>query len=264
MNAGAQKKVLKHNLDCFKESNEMISPGMPTPSEIGEIFTSHVLVSMEEELQLGEKSYEEINAKYKILTSGEKYRNISQILKTLVAQISKFGNPAKNAKFGKYSSHYKIYLLESEEINAFTAGARIYVTTGIYNFCQSKDELACIIGHEIAHNELGHLDQKIKEEKTTKLLWGWTGIEDLFYLAAILINLPFNQLNEGHSDLFGTDLVNAAGYNPCAVVSLWERMQKKSGDKNFLDMLSTHPYSGDRANCTGRYLKSRMLRSCRN
>ena len=47
---------------------------------------------------------------------------------------------------------YRISILKSEEINAFaTLGGYLYITTGLLNFVDSYDELAFIIGHEVAH-----------------------------------------------------------------------------------------------------------------
>jgi Zn-dependent protease with chaperone function len=56
--------------------------------------------------------------------------------------------------------------MDMDELNAFTCGGKIFVTRKLYHFCLSDSELAAIIGHEIAHNELKHINDNISRNKT--------------------------------------------------------------------------------------------------
>lgn len=253
----AQTKT-HHDLSCFKNAvNQMES----VEKDVFNVLSPDVKVSKDDELQVGNAVFQEMQKKYTFISSGESYEKLNQILRNLIAQISSFQNPSTHPLFGKYVEQYKIYLIQSEEINAFTAGAKIFVTTGIFNFCKNNDELACIIGHEISHNELGHIYEKVKRQKASQIMFGG-GLGNLAYFAASLMTTPFNQLNEGHCDFFGIDLAEAAGYNGCSTVSLWRRMSEKSGEKNFLDLFSSHPYSGDRSECCKKHIRNNYEKSC--
>jgi predicted Zn-dependent protease len=249
-----QKKNTNHDLSCYDN-------GTLIGSEFETAMLESIPVSINEELEVGKAVYDEMAGEYKILTSGSAYDRVFRIMNQLTAQISKFNNPSKNPNFGKYNSYYKIYVIESDEINAFTAGARIFITTGIYNFCNNDSELAAIIGHEISHNELGHIAKHIKRQKGANSFFG-SGLGDLAYFAGRLMTTPFGQTDEGHCDLFGMDLAKSAGFLPCKTVDLWERMAENSGEKSFLNLFSSHPYSGDRATCAQGHLKENYSLHC--
>ena len=249
-----QKKSTNHDLSCYDN-------GTLIGSEFENSLLESISVSMSEELEVGKAVYNEMAGKYKIKTSGEAYDEVSRILNQLILQISKFNNPTSNPNFGKYKTYYKIYIIESDEINAFTAGARIFITTGIYSFCKNESELAAIIGHEISHNELGHIGKHLKRQKGATSFFG-NSLGDLAYFAGRLLTLPFGQTDEGHCDLFGMDLAKSAGFLPCKTVDLWERMADNSGEKSFLNLFSSHPYSGDRATCAQGHLEENYSLQC--
>lgn len=248
----AQKKNTNHDLSCYDNGTLLLK-------ELEESALSSFEVTVEEELEVGNAVYDEMKEKYTILTSGSKYDKVNSIKSRLVSQISKFNNPTSHPNFGKYNSHYKIYIIESDEINAFTAGARIFVTTGIYDFCKNDSELASIIGHEISHNELGDIAMHIKRQKSVQIFGGMGSIA---YMVGQILTMPFGQTDEGGCDLFGMDLSKSAGFAPCNTINLWERMAEKSGEKTFMNLFSTHPYSGDRATCAAEHLKKNYKLNC--
>jgi predicted Zn-dependent protease len=249
---------MNHDLSCYKN---FFNQWGEIEKSTFESFGPDVIISVDEEVKLGEEAYKEVAEKYKIIKSGPAYEKLVSQLNLLKEQISKFQNPTKNKSFGKYKDFYKIYLIETNEINAFTAGAMIFVTTGIYDFCKTDDELACIIGHEIAHNELGHIQDKLKHQKASQKMFG-NGFGDMANIVGSILTTPFNQLNEGHCDLFGVDLAEKAGFQGCKTVTLWKRMNEKSGGSNFMNFFSSHPYSGTRAECCKKYLSTEYNKSC--
>lgn len=207
--------------------------------------TSGPEVSVAEEEEVGDNLLQQCKQEYQFVTSGPKIDNLRKILVLLVANISK-----------PKGFHYEIHLIKSDELNAFTAGAKIFVTTKMYEFCTSNDELACIIGHEINHNELGHIKQHIQKEK----LLGAEGSQLLS-----MIDIPFNQKKETHCDFTGIDLAIAAGYNGCVNIGLWKRMKKESNEGEFDTMenlFRSHPYSEKRAICSKRHIKNNYGFDC--
>ena len=250
----SQKKNTNHEISCYDSNGFSL-----TQRAMEESLLRSVSVSVDEELEVGKAVYDQMGSEYTIKTSGVQYDKVLNIMNKLSVQISKFNNPSKNENFGKYKTNYKIYIIESDEINAFTAGARIFVTTGIYNFCKNDSELAAIIGHEISHNELGHIGMHLKRQKGAQVFGDFGG---LAYVVGRVLNTPFGQIDEGHCDMFGMDLAKAAGYLPCKTIDLWERMAEKSGDKTFMNLFSSHPYSGDRAKCAKNHLESNYSLNC--
>ncbi len=250
----SQKKNTNHDISCYDENGFSL-----TQRSMEESFLRSANVSVDDELEVGKAVYDQMGSEHTIKTAGVQYDKVLNIMNKLTSQISKYNNPSKNDNFGKYKSHYKIYIIESDEINAFTAGARIFVTTGIYNFCKNDSELAAIIGHEISHNELGHIGMHLKRQKGAQVFGDFGG---LAYVVGNILNTPFGQIDEGHCDLFGMDLAKLAGYLPCKTIDLWERMAEKSGDKTFMNLFSSHPYSGDRAKCAKNHLERNYNLNC--
>ncbi len=207
-------------------------------------------VSIKEEQEVGEQLYKGCQ---------EKYRFINDSRKTKLSQIkSKLQRAIKNPR----GFDYKIYLIESSEINAFTAGGYIFVTTAMYKFIKNDDELACVIGHEMAHNECNHINHQLKKQKVNEEVLG------VFFGSAadalsFFLTTPFNQKRETESDFHGIDYAVVAGYNSCNVINLWTRMaeMESKGDK-IDEMMRTHPYSSKRSTCCGNHIQANYKFNC--
>jgi len=242
----SQKKKIVYDFTCMESSATNWLSDMEK-----NLFDSYGSeVSLMEEKELGQTLLTECKIEYKFIESGSELHNLKKILKSLKAQI-------KNPK----GFDYEIYYIDDKTINAFTAGGKIFFTSGMYKFCLDKNEIASIIGHEISHNELGHIKQNISKAKTYDYYLGkefgeWT------LLISNLITMSFNQKNETHCDLVGIDLAQGAGYQSCNAVSLWKRMQIKDGPESDLNFLSTHPYSGRRAECARFHLQKNYSINC--
>ena len=242
----SQKKKIVYDFTCMESS----ATNWLSDMEKNLIDSYGSEVSLMEEKELGQTLLTECKMEYKFIESGSELHNLKKILKSLKAQI-------KNPK----GFDYEIYYIDDKTINAFTAGGKIFFTSGMYKFCLDKNEIASIIGHEISHNELGHIKQNISKAKTYDYYLGkefgeWT------LLISNLITMSFNQKNETHCDLVGIDLAQGAGYQSCNAVSLWKRMQIKDGPESDLNFLSTHPYSGRRAECARFHLQKNYSINC--
>lgn len=242
----SQKKKIVYDFTCMESSATNWLSDME--KNLIESYGSEV--SLMEEKELGQTLLTECKMEYKFIESGSELHNLKKILKSLKAQI-------KNPK----GFDYEIYYIDDKTINAFTAGGKIFFTSGMYKFCLDKNEIASIIGHEISHNELGHIKQNISKAKTYDYYLGkefgeWT------LLISNLLTMSFNQKNETHCDLVGIDLAQGAGYQSCNAVSLWKRMQIKDGPESDLNFLSTHPYSGRRAECARLHLQKNYSINC--
>ena len=137
---------------------------------------------------------------------------------------------------------YKVYLVGSDELNAFTVGGYIFFYQGMLDFVENDDELAAIMGHEIFHNELGHVRQNLSEIKTIRELNPFGDFfEEVLLGVNQLLSSPFNQKQETECDLHGIDLMMAAGYNGCASATLWERMAEYGEDWGVFNVISSTP-----------------------
>jgi predicted Zn-dependent protease len=157
---------------------------------------------------------------------------------------------------------YHIYVIENSAVNAFTMGAEIFVTTALLQGVESNDELACVIGHEIGHNELGHIAAMIQERELATGLLGEAAGEALAS-AAGLLTVSFNQLNEAAADIYGIDIALASGFNPCRGIAFWDRVGRQEGPANeWENLLRSHPYSKKRAQCYRAHLSEHHEHRC--
>lgn len=242
----SQKKKIVYDFSCMESATTNWFSDME--KSLIESYGSEV--SLKEEKELGQRLLTECKKEYKFIESGSELHNLKKILKSLKLQI-------KNPK----GFDYEIYYIDDKMINAFTAGGKIFFTSGMYKFCLDKNEIASIIGHEISHNELGHIKQNISKAKTYDYYFG-KEYGELTLFISNLLTMSFNQKNETHCDMVGIDLAQGAGYQSCNAVSLWKRMQKKDGPESDLNFLSTHPYSGRRAECARLHLQKNYSINC--
>lgn len=155
-----------------------------------------------------------------------------------------------------YASYeWDIEVFEDENINAFAMpGGKIGVFTGIFKVATNQDELAAVIGHEIAHVTQEHSLERANRSMVTQgaavfgseVLDASTGLEttDVMVMGAELGQLrPYGRSQESEADLEGLKYMAAAGFDPRASINLWTNMAKvNKGEPP--EWLSTHP-SGD-------------------
>ena len=216
------------------------------------IATVGVPAKFSDEVDAGVQVLDECKKEYTFISSGVEYEQLQAIITKLKKQIQ-----------GGRGFNYKLYYIDDPMINAFTAGGKIFFTKGMFDFCKDEHEIACILAHEIAHNELGHIKEGIAKSKTyDEYIGKHFGSFSVF--VANLITLSFNQKNEAHCDMWGIDLAYRCNYLPCHTVSLWKRMKTIEGDTpdDLSAMLSTHPYSGRRAECVKNHLKTNYKINC--
>lgn len=158
------------------------------------------------------------------------------------------GNPAA----------WEITVFADDQANAFALpGGKIGVYTGLLDVAKNQDQLATVVGHEIAHVTSKHSNERVSTNFVTQsglqLVQVAAGAnspvkQQLFGLlglgAQVGVLLPFSRAQESEADLVGLDYMARAGFDPRESVRLWENMAKVGGAKP-PEFLSTHP-SGDR------------------
>ena len=150
---------------------------------------------------------------------------------------------------------WEVNLIGSKQINAFCMpGGKIAFYTGIIDQLKlSDDEIAMIMGHEMAHALREHSREQLAKNQATSLGISLgaqlLGLGDLSSAAARfggqLLSLKFSRNDESEADLVGLELAARAGFNPQAAVSLWRKMGEATGEGG-IGFLSTHPTGPDR------------------
>jgi predicted Zn-dependent protease len=151
---------------------------------------------------------------------------------------------------------WEVNLIGSKQINAFCMpGGKIAFFTGILEQLKlSDDEVAMVMGHEMAHALREHARARMAKSAGTGAalsigaqLLGLGQVGDMAARAGTqLITLKFSRSDETEADLVGLELAARAGYDPKASVSLWKKMAAASKNQGGLNFLSTHPTGPDR------------------
>jgi len=150
---------------------------------------------------------------------------------------------------------WEVNLLGSKELNAFCMpGGKIAFFAGILSQLQlGDDEVAAIMGHEMAHALREHARARMGKTAATRIgasllsaLLGLGGTGDaLLNMGGQLLTLKFSREDESEADIVGMELAARAGYDPKAGVTLWQKMlgANKGAPPQFL---STHPSGATR------------------
>jgi predicted Zn-dependent protease len=150
---------------------------------------------------------------------------------------------------------WEVNLLGSKELNAFCMpGGKIAFYFGILAQLQlDDDEVAAIMGHEVAHALREHARERMGKTAATRIgasvlsaLLGLGGAGDtLLNMGGQLLTLKFSREDESEADIVGMELAARAGYDPKAGVTLWQKMlgASKGAPPSFL---STHPSGATR------------------
>ena len=150
---------------------------------------------------------------------------------------------------------WQVNLIGSKQINAWCMpGGKIAFYTGILDQLKlNDDEVAMIMGHEMAHALREHARERLAKSQATSIglsiasqLLGLGSLGDVAAnLGTQLLTLKYSRDDETESDLVGLEIAARGGYRPEASVSLWQKMQAASGNGS-PSFLSTHPSGANR------------------
>ena len=150
---------------------------------------------------------------------------------------------------------WEFNLVKDNQLNAFCMpGGKIVVYEGIMKLMSSDDELAVVLGHEVAHAVAKHsnerMSQQILAQYGSAVLGGaLSGQSQAVQAVASQVyglgaqygmTLPFSSKHESEADYMGLVLMTIAGYNPDVAVTFWQKMSS-SGSAQTPEFMSTHP-----------------------
>jgi Zn-dependent protease with chaperone function len=221
---------------------------------VGENSRLRSLVPATELEQAAAQQYGQLlqQARAKKALAGESHpqlQRLRSISSRLIADAPRWNERARQWR-------WEVNLIGSDTVNAFCMpGGKIAVFSGLIDKLQATDdELAMVLGHEMAHALREHARERIAKSQGTGALLSLGaqlfGLGQLGDVAANigtqLLTLKFSRDDEVEADLVGLELGARAGFNPHASISLWEKMGRASGGAGGPGFLSTHPSGPDR------------------
>lgn len=188
-------------------------------------------------------------SKSSLNTDKTNLERIRRIADRLIPQVAVFRTDAATWQ-------WEVNLETRNELNAYCSpGGKIMFFTGIINQLKlTDDEIAAIMGHEMAHALREHgrerMSQAYAQQTGMSLLGALTGMsastgQVVQVAAQLALTLPHSRGQESEADIMGLELLARAGYNPNAAVSLWQKMAKATGGGSG-SFTSTHPSSSER------------------
>lgn len=175
-------------------------------------------------------------------------QRVRTIARRLIQQVGVFRPDAQQW-------NWEIHVINSDEVNAWCMpGGKMAVYSGLINKTKATDdELAAVIGHEMAHALREHAREQMSQQMATNIglsvlsaVTGSSLVGDLgSTLTDVMFNLPNSRTHETEADRLGVELAARAGYDPRAAVTLWQKMQALSGNGT-PEFLSTHPSPASR------------------
>lgn len=210
--------------------------------------TETQFISYEQELKLGDLIATQI-----IETTNEVVLQ-NELIDSVVWAVS--SHLQKEIHLSEYD--YKITVLDSPEINAFTIpGGRIYIFKGLLEFCDSAEQLAAILAHEMGHIEKRHTVSKLVKEFGLKIIFSIaTGGDSILFseLGQSLLSSKFDRSQEKEADQFALELLENAAVSPTSIASFFRKLNRENLEYDEkLELLMTHPHNNSRIKASLEY-----------
>lgn len=217
-----------------------------------------LLISSEQMDQMAAQTYAKLKAdattQGKLNTDPAMTRRVRAIALRLEPQTRVFRADAP-------AWNWQVNVIESKELNAFCMpGGRIMIYSGLVTQLDlSDDEIAIIMGHEIAHALREHSREQASQAIAAQtgvgigaavLGAGSAGADLAGQGYQMLVATKFSRTDETEADRMGLELAARAGYDPRAGVTLWNKMLKANSGQAPPEFLSTHPADANRIRTT--------------
>jgi len=201
--------------------------------------------SVDGDIRLGQQISKEIEGELTLVRHAALLKLVGAI-----GQRLKEASPEPAFKLFPYSFH----VVDSPEVNAFALpGGPVYVNTGIIELCDSEDQLASVLAHEMSHVAARHATEMLTTENITQLALiaaisvvpipippiAWEGAK----LGYVLGLLRYSRGKEAEADRLGITLMNAAGYDPGEMATVFRKLaeQQRSLPSVVERFTSSHP-----------------------
>lgn len=214
-----------------------------------------IMMDADEEMQLGLDTSQEILKSVRLSADKE----VTALVKEVGVNIAR----VTNRDYNTTAYQWEFNLVDNrKQANAFCLpGGKIFVYTGIFRYINTTDELAAVIGHEVAHalarhgaerkssatlSKVGGGILKVLNALDDKKSWAEKEADDknTDYMLSRWIMLPHSRTHEYEADHIGLVLSAKAGYNPKAALSFWKKFSINKSTRP--EYMSTHPIPAHR------------------
>jgi len=200
----------------------------------------YTLYSEQDEMDMGISADKKIRSEYKVVETP--------------AQVQKIGQRVAAAS-DRPKLPYTFSVIENKEVNAFALpGGFIYLHTGLLEKVSSEDELACVIGHEIAHinarDGVNNLEKAILYSIPSQILLSnrSKAIQQAVDAAFNITMLKYSREAELRADTYGVKYAHRAGYNPLGMINFFQKLEEmeKRNPSLQIPFLQSHPVVSER------------------
>jgi predicted Zn-dependent protease len=208
-----------------------------------------MIVSDAQMSQLGVSAFNDMRKQGKFVDAPRQRAYATCVANALIAVLP----PPWNA------NQWEVQIVDDDSANAFALpGGRIGVNKGMFKVATDQNQLAVVLGHELAHVVARHGAERMSDNYAAQAavlagtVYAGSRGTNAGYAAAALglgaevgILLPFSRTQESEADVLGQRYMAEAGFDPRAAVTLWQKMGAQGGSKPPA-FLSTHPSSSSR------------------
>ncbi|TNF44186.1 MAG: M48 family peptidase [Epsilonproteobacteria bacterium] len=210
----------------------------------------HKTVTPQQESALGERESKKLLSQVKL----SKDYKMNRALRNVGTRIARVTN--------RPQYKWKFYLVDNpKQANAVVLpGGKVFVNTGLFKYAANENELAVVVGHEVAHALASHGIESAQRQQNAALLgavlqigMGIAGVDPNIsrqvnqvygHGASLGYIKPYSREKESEADSAGLILMARAGYNPRSALTFWNKFGKAG--RGTPEYLSTHPAPANR------------------
>lgn len=148
---------------------------------------------------------------------------------------------------------FTLRVVDNSEANAIALpGGWVLVTSSLIALCESPEELAAVLAHEIAHIEKRHVISKVIKEFTLALMLSDKAV--LSEATRTLVSTAFDRRQEEEADMLSLQWLESSGINPRILGTFFRRLREEEGTYNpKLAILMSHPHINSRIKAAFEY-----------
>lgn len=218
-----------------------------------------LLVSDSEVLSSSLTEYKDYMTKATKSTNVEETAQVERVGKRIAAATEAYlQQNGLSSEIQNFS--WEFNLVQNDEMNAFCMpGGKIVVYEGLMKIISKDDELAVVLGHEVAHAVAKHSNERMSQQVLAQYGANILGTALANKSAAVQsvagqvyglgsqygVTLPFSRKHESEADYIGLIFMRLAGYDPNVALTFWQKMSAMSSNTT-PEFMSTHPSDATR------------------
>ncbi len=218
----------------------------------------HVYFSIDDDIALGKQVSAQVDSTFRAKGQLLERNTTNPKIKKAYAQVDKIVERILNSGEVSYKSEFawEVKLIDDPEtLNAFaTPGGHIYVFTGLINYLDTEDQLAGVLGHEIAHADQRHTIKQLQKQYGISFLLSLALGESSGELERItgqivgqLAGLKFSRDYERESDSYSVRYLKGTDYYACdGAAGFFQKLESLEQKGAAPEFLSTHPSPNNR------------------